>query len=297
MRSGIVLRRSTARLAAAFLAGLAIFAGGGAAQAASETFDCVMEASLNVKIGSPVSSIVADIDVDRGDVVKKGQVIAHITSTVEQAAVALNQARADSTAEIEAKQAVLEQKAGVMRRKLELEQQHVGSSQDAENARADFNVAKQELALAGLNHKMSQIELERSQAELELRTIRSPIDGIVTQRSIGPGEYFHQESTIVTIARVDPLNVETFLPVSYYKFVKIGDVATVQPNEPVGGERQARVSVVDQVFDPASGTFGVRLELANPTHDLPAGLRCRVTFKVGDEAGASAASGAAAPVQ
>lgn len=285
------------RLAPAILAGGCVFAGGGAAQAGSATFDCVMEASLNVKIGSPVSSIVADVEVDRGDVVKKGQVVAHITSAVEQAAVALNQARADSTAEIEAKQAVLDQKAGVLRRKLELEQQRVGSSQDVENARADFNVAKQELALAQLNHKMSEIELERSQAELELRTIRSPIDGIVTQRSIGPGEYFHQELTIVTIARVDPLNVEAFLPVDFYKFIRIGDVAIVRPNEPVGGERKAKVIVVDQVFDPASGTFGVRLELPNPAHDLPAGLRCRVAFNVGDQAGASAASEAVAPAQ
>lgn len=267
-----------------------VFGSACAAQAAPATFDCVMEASLIVKVGSPVSSIVSDVLVDRGDVVKKGQVIAHITSAVEQSAVRLNQERADSTAEIEAKQAVLDQKAGVMRRKLELEQQHVGSPQDSENARADFNVAKQELALAELNHRMAGIELGRSQAELELRTIRSPIDGIVTQRSIGPGEYFRQESTIVTIARVDPLNVEAFLPVSYFRQVKIGDVAVVQPDQPFGGQRDAKVSVADQVFDPASGTFGVRLELPNPAHDLPAGLRCRVTFNVEEPAGAPVAS-------
>lgn len=251
----------------------------GAAQAAPATYDCVMEASLHVKVGSPVASIIADVLVERGDTVKKGQVIAHMVSKVEEAAVAYNTARATSTAEIEAKQAILDQKAGVLRRKRGLEEQHVVSSQDVDNVQADFNVAKQELALAHLNHSMAQIELSRAEAELELRTIRSPIDGTVTQRSLGPGEYFHQESTIVSVARVDPLNVEVYLPVSLYRLVKIGDLATVYPSDPVGGEREAKITVVDQVFDAASGTFGVRLELPNPDKAVPAGLRCRVAFQ------------------
>jgi multidrug efflux pump subunit AcrA (membrane-fusion protein) len=38
------------------------------------------------------------------------------------------------------------------------------------------------------------------------------------------------------------------------------------------------VIVVDPVVDAASGTFGVRLELPNPEHAIPAGLKCRVRF-------------------
>ena len=252
------------------------------ARAASTPFDCVIEPSLTVKVGSPVANVVADVMVDRGDVVKKGQPVAHIEASAEQAAVAYNQAKADSTAEIQAKQAVLDQKAGVLRRKLGLQRENIGAAQDVENAQAEYNVARQEAELARLNHAMSGIEAARAKTDLELRTIRSPIDGVVTQRSIGPGEFFHQDSTIVTIARIDPFNVEAYLPVRYYKLIKVGDEATVYPDEPVGGERQAKVSVVDQVFDAASGTYGVRLELPNPDHSLPGGLRCRVTFDVPD---------------
>jgi len=271
------MKRFSAPLALA-----AALAAGSAARAASSPFDCVMDASLVVKVGSPVANIVTDVDVDRGDIVKKGDVLAHIESSAERAAVAYNQAKADSTAEIQAKQAVLDQKSGVLRRKIGLQRDNVGAAQDVENAQADYNVAKQEVEIAKLNHVMAGIELARAKTDLALRTIRSPIDGVVTQRSIGPGEFFHQESTIVTIARVDPLNVETYLPVRYYKLIKRGDVATVFPNEPVGGERKAKISVVDRVFDAASGTFGVRLELPNPDHALPAGLRCRVTFDIAD---------------
>ncbi len=53
---------------------------------------------------------------------------------------------------------------------------------------------------------------------------------------------------------------------------------SVRLEDPLGGDRQAAVKVVDQVFDAASGTFGVRLALANPELIVPAGLRCKVSF-------------------
>ena len=44
--------------------------------------------------------------------------------------------------------------------------------------------------------------------------------------------------------------------------------------------RTAKVSIVDRVVDASSGTFGVRLELPNPGHRLPGGLKCRVRFNI-----------------
>lgn len=251
-----------------------------AASAAPASFHCVTEPSLTLKLGSAISSILESVDVHRGEIVKKGQVIAHLQSAVEKAIVATNKARADSTAEIAAKQAVLALKTTVLKRKLVLHQQRVSSSQDVDTAQAEYDVARQELALAELNHHLAQLDLARSEAELALRTIRSPINGIVTKRSLGPGEFVTQEATIVSLARINPLNVDTFLPVRYYKLIKVGETATVHPDDSFGGNRQAKVSVVDQVFDAASGTFGVRLELQNPDDAVPAGLRCRVIFDI-----------------
>lgn len=251
-----------------------------ATSANAASFDCVMNPFLTVKLGSPVTSILSDVFVDRGDHVKKGQPIAQMESSVEKAVVAINEARAGSTAEIEAKQAMLDEKSGVYKRKSELETKNVASAQDVENAKAEFNVATQDLALAQLNREMAQLELSRSKALLEQRTIRSPIDGVVMERALGPGEYVRPEANIITVAEIDPLNVETYVPVRYYGKIKVGEVADVHPNEPVGGDHKAAVSIVDQVFDAASGTFGVRLQLPNPDYSLPAGLRCRVTFDV-----------------
>jgi len=252
----------------------------GAAFAA--TFDCVMEPSLTVKLGSPVASILSRVLVERGDRVVRGQVVAQIEASVEEALVSANEERAKSTAEIEAKQTILKQKSSVMQRKGDLLTRNSGSVQDAETAQADFRVAEQEVLLAQLGKRMAELELARSRATLEQRIIRSSIDGIVTQRSLGPGEYVHQDAAIITVARINPLNVEAFMPVSLFGRIRVGDMAMVRPDDPVGGNRPARVEVVDQVFDAASGTFGVRLSLPNPDSAVPGGLRCRVTFDVPD---------------
>ena len=257
-------------------AGLALIT----AQASAATFDCVMDPSLTVKLGSPVTSVLSEVLVDRGDLVKKGQIIAKVESTVEQAAVATNEARAASTAEIASKQATLDQKSGVYKRKLDLQTHNVTSAQDVETAQAEYNVSKQELEMARLNRQMAELEAKRLRAMLEQRTIRSPIDGIVVQRSLGPGEYIRQDANVVTVASIDPLSVEAYLPVRYFGSIKVGDVAKVYPDDPVGGDYKATVSIVDQVFDAASGTFGVRLNLPNHDNLLPGGLRCHVAFDI-----------------
>ena len=246
--------------------------------AQADPLDCVIEPSLVVKIGSPVTSVLADVLVERGDIVAAGQIIAHLESTVEQATVAYNRAKSQSMSEIDAKQAILAQKQSIFNRKTGLRQSSIISSQDFENSQAEFNVAREEVALAELNKTMAGIELGRSQSQLSQRTIRSPINGIVTRRALGPGEYVNPETFIAIVARIDPLNVEAYLPVTNYGRRKVGQTAKVRPNAPVGGEYLAEVTVVDQVFDAASGTFGVRLTLANPGNAVPAGLRCKVDF-------------------
>ena len=112
------------------------------------------------------------------------------------------------------------------------------------------------------------------------KTVRSPVDGIVTERRMSPGEYRGADvSHILTVAQVDPLFVEVFAPIAQLTSVAVGQTVTIRPEAPVGGEYQARIKVIDRVFDAASGTFGMRLELPNPGYRLPAGLRCRIDLK------------------
>lgn len=255
----------------------------GTRPASSASFDCILDPALSLKVGSPVASVLESVDVDRGDLVTKGQVIARLESAVEAATVELDRTRAESTAEISAKQVHVELTRLALSRQTTLQEHNFAATQKVDEARADYQTAQQDLAVAQLNHRLAELDLQRARATLEQREIRSPIDGVIVQRKLGPGEYVNQEAYIVTVAKIDPLHAETFLPIRYFGQIHVGDGAIVRPDDPVGGDRPAKVSIVDHVFDAASGTFGIRLDLPNPDHAIPAGLRCKVTFTLPDE--------------
>jgi hypothetical protein len=103
----------------------------------------------------------------------------------------------------------------------------------------------------------------------------------VVERTLGPGEYAYEQAPIMTVAQIDPLNVEVYVPLSLYGAVRIGGRATVIPAEPVGGTHLATISVIDTVFDARSATFGIRLKLSNPAGKIPGSLRCRIQFEPG----------------
>src|SRR3974390_30163 len=73
-----------------------------------ETFDCVIEPQQTVKLSSAVAGLIKEVNVDRGDLVKKGQVVATLEASVEEANLALAQAKASSDAPIKSAEAKLE---------------------------------------------------------------------------------------------------------------------------------------------------------------------------------------------
>jgi RND family efflux transporter MFP subunit len=249
------------------------------------TFDCVINPSMTLKIGSPVSTTLQSVDVQRGDKIVRGQVIARLESTVQAADVAVDEARSANTSDVVSHSAKLEFAQAEANRGEKLLESNNIPRQKVEELRTNLNVAQQDLQIAVLNHRLVQLDLARSRALAEQRIIRSPIDGLVVQRLLGPGEYVHQDSQIVELAAIDPLNVEVYPPVRYFAAIKPEMKGTVQPDAPVNQTYDATVTIVDHVFDAASGTFGVRLALPNPDGILPAGLRCRVTIDTGESPG------------
>ena len=126
--------------------------------------------------------------------------------------------------------------------------------------------------------EFSRLDLDRSRAALSLRTIESPVTGLVMRRGLAAGEYVHQEASIATLAELDPLHVEVFLPSGLFPRLSVGMTATVRPAPPIGGAYPAEVTVIDRVFDATSNTVGLRLSLPNPGSRIPGGQRCSVEF-------------------
>jgi membrane fusion protein (multidrug efflux system) len=214
-------------------------------------FECLLEPFMTVNIGSAVPGALSDVYVKRGDVVKKGQTVAKIDSRVQVAGLELAKTRYDYS-----------------KRRLER----------SEDLATEKFLSSQETDELETNALMAKQELTEREMQLEIRRIRSPLTGVVVERHKGPGEYV-QESEILELAQIDPLIVEVVVPVQYFGEITPGMVVEVSPQQPVGGLYEAKVKVIDKVIDAASGTFGVRLEIANPGNKIPAGLRCDARFK------------------
>lgn len=253
---------------------------GARAQALSDVYDCVIEPYEVVELGSSANGVLAEVPVERGDRVKAGQLVARIESSVEKAAVELARVRADSDAAVDSRLARLKFQRARLERNRKLHEKNAISKGELEEIQTEVELAELDLRQARVDQRMAELELQRATGILERRKVYSPVDGVVMQRELSVGEFVHEQSTVMTIARLDPLYVEAYLPAAIYEEVRVGMQARVQPKEAVKGSFDAVVSVRDRVLDPASGTFGVRLKLDNPDYRLPAGIKCRLSLGI-----------------
>jgi RND family efflux transporter MFP subunit len=227
-----------------------------------------------------VVGVIARLDVDRGDVVSKGQIVGKLEDGVEEAALDLAKARASNeyTSEsIRARLHFLQRKHG---RLDELHSKAISSLAALEEAAAEAKVVEQQLKEAELTKELARLQMRHSEQVMYQRTLRSPINGIVVERLLVPGEYRNEQTPILTLAQIDVLRVEVFVPIAYYNQISQGSKARVLPEPPIDGSYNATVVVVDRVLDAASGTFGVRLTLPNDDLRLPAGIRCKISFEL-----------------
>jgi RND family efflux transporter MFP subunit len=240
-------------------------------------FDGLIEPALSVKIGSNTIGILETVPVDRGDMVKDGQVVATLQAGVEKATMDLAKARAELDAAIKGKRAELEFAERNKQRKKELYEKKTLSFQEWDEAETKRILAELALNEALEAKRLAELEYKRSVEVVKRMSIRSPINGVVVERLLCQGEYVENQP-IMRLAQINPLYVEVIMPVRVLGSVKVGMFAEVKPEAPVGGLYKAKVTIVDKVLDAASGTFGVRLELPNPDYKLPPGLKCKVLF-------------------
>jgi len=223
---------------------------GNAGKKLGDDMECLLEPHLVTSVGSPVEGTLSEVLVDRGSVVSKGDVVARLNSAVEAASVNLKAAQ-----------------EAFGKRKVERSEELYSKQLISPSERDEIET---QTRIAGL-------ELKQQQEVVALRTIRSPVNGVVVERFLAPGERVASEK-IMKIAQIDPLNVEVIAPVEMFGSVRPGMTGEVRFGSLMPGAFRARVTLVDKVIDAASGTFGVRLELPNPGNKIPAGIKCKVRF-------------------
>lgn len=241
--------------------------------------NCRIEPSTTVALSSPVVGVISEVLVDKNSKVEKGTVVARLESSVETATAELRRVQAEQHSDVDAQKLQLDFSQRNLERVLNLYEKKAASFTELDKAKTERAIAAQQLQQAQDRKRQAELEYKRAQADLQKRTIVSPISGIVIERFKQAGEHIDFEP-VLKIAHLDPLKVEVFAPSSLYGAIKEGMKASVVPELGTTNKTYAAdVILVDQVIDGPSNTFAIRLSIPNPDNKIPSGLKCKVSFQ------------------
>ena len=274
----------------------------------------INQAALVPKISAPVKTFY----VNRGSRVRRGQLLAVLENrdlaaaaqdnkgAYEQAQAAYSTATAaDIPQQLEkaqldeqAAKKLLDAEQRIYDSRKELFEQGALPRKDLDQAGVDLTNAREqyEIALKKLNalnagvtqqsYKSAKGQLESAQgkyegaqAQLSYSEIRSPINGVVTERPLYPGEMATAGTPLMTVMDTSDVTARTHIPQTQAALLKVGDKAEVTlPG--IEGRFKAKVSVVSPALDPNSTTVEVWVELKNPKQQLKPGSAVGVSMVV-----------------
>jgi HlyD family secretion protein len=136
---------------------------------------------------------------------------------------------------------------------------------------------EQALKTAGGQLSAAKGKLLSAEAQLSYSEIRSPIDGVVTERPLFPGELASANQPLLTVMNTSRLIAKSHIAQSQAVTLKVGNPATIQ----IAGSDEpfpAKVTLVSPALDPGSTTIEVWIETAKPPVALKPGMTVQISI-------------------
>ena len=270
------------------------------------------QAAIVPKISAPVKKFL----VKRGSPVRQGQLLAVLENRDLSAAAQENkgsyeqaQASYETTtaaglpeeirkAEADAQQSqqVLEAQEKVFQSRQLLFEQGALPRKELDQSRVDVTQARNQSAITKkhldalmaigkqqeLKSAAGQLESAKgkylgAEAQLSYSEIRSPMDGVITDRPLYPGEMAAAGTPLLTVMDISSVIAKAHIPQNDAAALKVGDQGTMTVpgiEEPIEG----KVTVVSPALDPNSTTVEIWLEAKNPKHALKPGTSVQLSL-------------------
>jgi RND family efflux transporter MFP subunit len=263
-------------------------AGDGAASAGS-----ILDASGYVvarrqaTVASKITAKMVELDIEEGDHVNAGQIIAKLDDTNVRAA--LNQAGA----QLEYAKATLTETqvnlANAQRdddRQKSLLQGHFVSQAAVDNAQTSVDALRAQLATQRSNVDVVARAMSVAQRNLDDTIVRAPFSGIVTVKAAQPGEMVSPISAgggftrtgIGTIVDMDSLEIQVDVNENFINRVRSGQQATAKLNAYPDWQIPAHVIAVIPTADRSKGTVTVRIAVDQKDVRILPEMGVRVSF-------------------
>jgi len=272
----------------------------------------LQQSAIVPKISAPVKAFY----IKRGSRVRKGQLLAvlenrDLAAAAQENQGAYNQAEATyatttsaqlpeeiQKAQLDAQAAkqVLDAQQKIYNSRQELLQQGAIPRKELDQAGVDLTQARNQYQIAqkhldalmatgkqqALKSAAGQLESAKgkymgAEAQMSYSQIRSPIDGVVTDRPLYPGEMAAASTPIVTVMDISQVIAKAHIPQPEAALLKVGDKAIITvPGE--NGPVDARVTVVSPALDPNSTTVEIWVQAKNPDQRLKPGTSVQVSM-------------------
>jgi RND family efflux transporter MFP subunit len=149
-----------------------------------------------------------------------------------------------------------------------------------EDAEARYNAAASQLLVAKAQQQQTQSRIDELKITLSNTTVLSPVDGFVSRRALDPGAFANANTVILQVVDIGTVRLVANLVEKGFKKVTPGVEAKVQVDTFAGEDFIGRVSRVAPVFDPATRTAQMEIEVPNPGFRLKPGMYARVRLTV-----------------
>jgi HlyD family secretion protein len=271
----------------------------------------VNQANVTSKISAPVRRIL----VNRGDHVKAGQLLAELESrdlaaSAQESRDQLDQAqsayqtvtgatvpedRTKAEADVQSARQTLDaakklydnrvdlQKQGALAQKLvdDAKVAMVQAQSQLDTAQRHLESVRQVTGTEQLKAAQAQVNAARAHydsaaAQLVYAEVRSPINGIVSDRPIYPGDTAAPGAPIVSIVDVSQVVARANIPVKDAAAIRVGRPATITGPE---GVLAGKVTVVSPAVDPNTTTIEVWVQAENPGEKMKAGETVQVSIR------------------
>jgi multidrug efflux pump subunit AcrA (membrane-fusion protein) len=143
----------------------------------------------------------------------------------------------------------------------------------------DLNAVGKQGALKSAGGQLTSAKgkLMNSEAQLSYSELRSPINGVITDRPLYPGEMASTSTPLLTVMDISQIIAKAHIPQSDAILLHKGDPAAITMaglEKPVVG----KVSLVSPALDPNSTTVEIWVQAANPEQQLRPGMTAQIAI-------------------
>src|SRR5688572_12616834 len=243
--------------------------------------------AATVQVVPKVNGRLENVSVKLGDSVRRGQILATVEDQEIQEQVRQAQASFQvGQATIRQREADLKLAKTNLDRSRSLFERQLLPQQTYDDTEARHQAAVAQLDLARAQFEQAKARLDELRITLSNTRIASPVDGFVGKRYVDTGAFVGPNSPVASVVDIRTVRMVANLVERDVKRVPVGTRAAVEVDAFPGETFSGRVSRVAPVFDPATRTAEMEIEVPNAGFRLKPGMYARVQLTVDTKADA-----------